>query len=395
MSESEERNQEIPNGTADAETPTRAPEEPGRTADRNVERRSRLYGWILTAGVVGWNFASAFLRKNATSNRTRTVQTGDGKTVDQEVADGVTPVRAPEETGRAADANRNLENGSDIVAHPKWGTLFVTCAFAMGIVAGVGFLIVYWSGGNNLLLGGTLALCLGGFGSALVFSARWLMPHRLVTEAREKLPSSPDDREGSLEAFCAGAHDVRRRSMLKWMGAAGMGLLAAMVISLMRSLGVSPAESLFSTVWKSGQRLMTADGKPITIDSLHPGDSITVFPESSIGSEKSQTVLVRVHEQLLRLPKDRANWAPMGYVAYSRVCTHAGCPVGLFESGTNLLLCPCHQSTFDVLRAARPTAGPAARPLPQLPLYADSDGNLRAGGGFSSPPGPGFMGMPS
>ena len=84
----------------------------------------------------------------------------------------------------------------------------------------------------------------------------------------------------------------------------------------------------------------------------------------------------------------------MGYLAYSRVCTHAGCPVGLYQKQSHLLLCPCHQSSFDVLNGAEPTGGPAARPLPQLPLYADADGTLRAGGAFTAPPGPGFWGMP-
>ena len=126
-----------------------------------------------------------------------------------------------------------------------------------------------------------------------------------------------------------------------------------------------------------------------------PGSFQIVFPEDSIGDEKAQTVLIRVKENLLQLPADRADWAPQGYVAYSRVCTHAGCTVALYEKTTCLLLCPCHQSTFDVLRAAQPTSGPAARPLPQLPLYADADGTLRAGGGFTQPPGPGFWDMPS
>ena len=171
-------------------------------------------------------------------------------------------------------------------------------------------------------------------------------------------------------------------------------MIAAIAISLFRSLGRPPGPSLFTNVWKRGQRLMTLDGRPVNVTALEPGSTTVVFPEDSIGDEKAQTVVIRVNEQFLQLPKERANWAPMGYVAYSRVCTHAGCNVGLFEKTTNLLMCPCHQSTFDVLKAAQPTSGPAARRLPQLPLYADADGNLRARGGFSEPPGPGFWGMP-
>jgi ubiquinol-cytochrome c reductase iron-sulfur subunit len=166
-----------------------------------------------------------------------------------------------------------------------------------------------------------------------------------------------------------------------------------MAVSLFRSLGRSPDPILFSRVWKRGQRLTDSNGTPVSVNTLEPGSTLIVFPEGKIGDERAQTVLIRVDERLI--PRDRrASWAPKGYLAYSRVCTHAGCPVGLYEVTTCQLMCPCHQSTFDVLRGARPTGGPAARPLPQLPLYADADGTLRAADGFTTPPGPGFWGMP-
>ncbi|MEO8725910.1 MAG: Rieske 2Fe-2S domain-containing protein [Acidobacteriaceae bacterium] len=378
MSDHQKRNSEIPVRTADA-APARNPEEiepsPGRSKDRSSEGRSGLAFALLIAGLsFAWRLVKGFI-----TSAPAPVETA-----------ATAPLRPPQKTGRATD--RNLARRSESTRR-TWGTLWVACAFTMGIAAGIGFLFIYWSSGSNLLLGITLALSLGGFGLALVLSSHWLMPDKQATEPRAALPSPPAEREAAVQAYCAD-YDVQRRRMLKWMGAAGTGLLAAIVISLMRSLGMSPDDSLFTTVWKRGQRLMTVGGKPISVDSLEPGSSVTVFPEDSIGSEKSQTVLVRVKEQLLELPEGRAHWAPSGYVAYSRVCTHAGCPVGMFESGTNLLLCPCHQSTFDVLTGARPTSGPAARPLPQLPLYADSDGTLRAAGGFTAPPGPGFWGMP-
>ena len=220
------------------------------------------------------------------------------------------------------------------------------------------------------------------------------MSRKEATEPREEMPSGTVEREDFAENFQESEEEIHRRSLLKWIGVSTLGMIAAMVISLFRSLGRAPDPSLFATVWKRGQRLMTLDGRPVNVNALEPGSTTIVFPEDSIGDEKAQTVVIRVNEQFLQLPKERANWAPMGYVAYSRVCTHAGCNVGLFEKTTNLLMCPCHQSTFDVLKAAQPTSGPAARSLPQLPLYADADGNLRAGGGFSEPPGPGFWGMP-
>jgi ubiquinol-cytochrome c reductase iron-sulfur subunit len=275
------------------------------------------------------------------------------------------------------------------------GTGLVMCSFLIAILGGVGFLIAFWSGRNNTqLLGGSLAVFLGAMGITSVLWARWLMSHKEAVEPRHPVASSPLAQKAAAKAFCDGMHDVRKRRLLLWFGLSGAGVFGVMVLSLLRSLGMSPDKSLYSRIWKGGQRLVTSDGKAISLSSLQPESMVTVFPEDQIGAERAQTVLIRVKEQLLQLPQDRASWAPGGYVAYSRVCTHAGCAVGEFETEQSILLCPCHQSTFDVLRAAVPTGGPAARPLPQLPLYADADGTLRAGGGFTAPPGPGFWGMP-
>jgi ubiquinol-cytochrome c reductase iron-sulfur subunit len=230
-----------------------------------------------------------------------------------------------------------------------------------------------------------------GFGSVLY--GRSLIVQKRAIEPREVLPSTAEEREATREAYVAGKHDVGRRALLVAAGLSSAGIFGAMVVSLMRSLATPPDPTIFDTVWKQGQLLVTSDARPISADFLNAGDTVVVFPEGKIGSEHAQTVLIRVDERSLQLPPERANWAPKGYIAYSRVCTHAGCPVGMFERTTNLLLCPCHQSTFDVLRGAKPTAGPAARPLPQLPLYIDDAGVLRAGGGFSEPPGPGFWGL--
>ena len=294
--------------------------------------------------------------------------------------------------GRASD--RVLASDSQMERRERWGTLLVVCCFLLSLLGAAGFLIGFWSGHNNTaVMGGGLALLLGGMGVALVVWARLLMTPKEAVEPRHELPSPPSQRAESEKALCDGVRDVRRRTLLGWMGFTMAALMGGVVVSLVRSLGVSPDSSLFSRVWKSGQRLVTIDGKPVSLSSLQPGSTVTVYPEDKIGSERAQTVLIRVQEQLLQLPDDRAHWAPSGYVAYSRVCTHAGCPVGEYEASQGVLLCPCHQSTFDVLRAAAPSGGPAARPLPQLPLYADADGTLRAGGGFTAPPGPGFWGI--
>jgi ubiquinol-cytochrome c reductase iron-sulfur subunit len=393
MRENEVRHNQAPNETAAAK-PARATETVGRDADLKTKRWSRKTGWVIEVLLLGWTFArGCFLNTPVSSKLADPVPSPAPADLPGQHPAPEIPVHAPGKSGRAADRNLDSESGRNVARRQRWGTLFVVCTFALGIAGGIGFLYAYWSGGNNQLLGASAAAFLGGFGAALVLYSHWLTAHKEATEPREQLPSSPPERDALLDDYCAGIHEIHRRRLLKWMGVAGTGVFGAMVLSLLRSLGMSPYRALSATVWKSGQRLMTLDGKPISIHSLQPGSTTTVFPESSLGSEKAQTVLIRVQEQLLQLPRERADWAPMGYVAYSRVCTHAGCTVGLFEATTNLLLCPCHQSTFDVLRAATPTGGPAARPLPQLPLYADSDGNLRAAGSFSEPPGPGFWGM--
>jgi ubiquinol-cytochrome c reductase iron-sulfur subunit len=128
------------------------------------------------------------------------------------------------------------------------------------------------------------------------------------------------------------------------------------------------------------------------------GGFTTVFPETDIGGAYSQTMLIRVDPPpasgYLKPPpqfaKQRATWAPQGYIAFSKVCTHAGCPVGLYQELTKKMLCPCHQSLFDVTDAATPIFGPAPRPLPQLPLYIDDEGYFRAQDGYDEPVGPGY-----
>jgi ubiquinol-cytochrome c reductase iron-sulfur subunit len=101
-------------------------------------------------------------------------------------------------------------------------------------------------------------------------------------------------------------------------------------------------------------------------------------------------VLIRLSNEDFTTQKGRETWAPKGYVAYSKLCTHLGCPVGLYEQQLQLLVCPCHQSMFDVNNGAIPQFGPAPRPLPQLPLYIDANGNLRAQSDYHTPVGPGF-----
>jgi len=198
----------------------------------------------------------------------------------------------------------------------------------------------------------------------------------------------PDEDEDELEEEFERVSVLgRRRLLLASMTAAAAGLGAAILFPI-RSLGPKEGGTLSRTSWRAGLRLVTDDGRPVEANAVPLNGLVTVFPEGHAGSADSQAVLMRVDPGVLAPKPARKNWSPNGLIAYSKVCTHAGCPVGLYEAQTHQLLCPCHQSAFDVLDEAKPVFGPAARPLPQLPLAIGPDGFVRATGDFSEPIGP-------
>ena len=139
------------------------------------------------------------------------------------------------------------------------------------------------------------------------------------------------------------------------------------------------------------KRVVTEDGQPIRPEDLAVDGVVTVWPEGHTDAADAPTLLIKTRPtQELKLQGEKVGWVVGDIVAYSKLCTHVGCPVGLYQADEGLLLCPCHQSTFDVLDGARPIFGPAARPLPQLPLALDAEGYIVATGDFEAPVGPGF-----
>jgi ubiquinol-cytochrome c reductase iron-sulfur subunit len=171
--------------------------------------------------------------------------------------------------------------------------------------------------------------------------------------------------------------------------------LGAAFLLPLRSLGPRPSDTeLDATPWRPGARLVTENGTVVRAASVPLNGLVTVFPEGAVDSETGQVVLMRIEPGLIRPLPGREDWTPQGLVAYSKVCTHAGCPVGLYEATSHQLLCPCHQSTFNVLDGASPVFGPAASPLPQLPLAIDANGDVYATGGLSAAPGPSYWDRP-
>jgi ubiquinol-cytochrome c reductase iron-sulfur subunit len=271
--------------------------------------------------------------------------------------------------------------------------LLIAALFGVTAITGVVLLIVYVLGGQTQVEGVLLGIALGSFGIGVVLWARDLMDTPIVIEERHPAASSPETTADFQAALTEEAGFTRRRLLVGMLVAAFAGLGAALAIPVL-SLGPRPGAEQFSTSWRKGLRLVRGDGTAVKAGDLEVDSILTVFPEGAVGSADSQTVLIRVPPETLRLDPSRASWAPEGYVAYSKICTHAGCPVGLYDQRTNRLFCPCHQSVFDAAREARPLAGPAARALPQLPIEIDPQGQLRAQGDFSGPVGPEWWSFP-
>ena len=263
-------------------------------------------------------------------------------------------------------------------------------AMVVAALAAIAALVEYWGGANIQWFGGTLALALVAAGVGLVGWTRTAMPDAPVIDVREPLESSSEERQAFVAAFTEGEQSLTRRRLLVGSLLTIGGGLGATFLSMFRPLGPNPYPALEHTSWQQGTRLVDSNGNPLKPGDLGVGTVLTVFPEGHLDSTSAQTLLIHVEPNKLDLPKERRAWVVQGLVAYSKICTHAACPVGLYQRQQHLLLCPCHQSTFNVLDGARPTSGPAALPLPQLPLALNKDGYLVAQSDFTEPVGPGF-----
>lgn len=253
---------------------------------------------------------------------------------------------------------------------------------------------------HQLGLGLGMAISLFFIGLGAIHWAKTLMPDIEVVAERHEFRSPDSDRKEFVEAVKSGANasGLGRRSLIKRSLGAALGLSALSPLLLLRDLGPLPGKELEKTTWKSGTYLVTDPGnRRIKASDLEVGAVAQVLPEIADPEHrklsdiaKDAVLLIRLRPQEFNLEADRLAMTHDGIIAFSKICSHMGCAVALYEQQTKHLLCPCHQSTFDVTRAAKVIFGPSARPLPQLDITIDQEGYLVARQPFSEPVGPSF-----
>ena len=274
-------------------------------------------------------------------------------------------------------------------------------------------------GAQNLSLGLSLTGAMLFLGIGIIQWARKLMADQEIVEYRHPAASSEEDRATTLEALNTGLAEsgIGRRPLVRNSLLGAVGLLGVPAIVMLRDLGPTnaqvteeqpyPGAGLEHTIWEKGMRVVRdVVGTPIKPGDLQIGDLVNAEPEGlfkspwdgepleglalQVGKSKGAVVVVRIEPDEIIYGKGRENWAVDGILCYSKICTHVGCPISLYERTTHHLLCPCHQSTFDLADSAKVVFGPAARPLPQLPLAVDADGYLVAQSDFTEPVGPSY-----
>ena len=277
--------------------------------------------------------------------------------------------------------------------------LFAAAACAAGFVAVYAIEDVPH---RTQFLGLSLGLALALIAAALIVTGKRLVAQEQLEDDYPLPREHERDEDEVVQLVEAGGRRLtRKRLLIVGAGAAGTALGAALIAPA-ASLGpVFDVDPLFATPWGRGRRLVDEAGRPMLADDVEPETFYTAYPEGAEREElAAPIVIVRLEPSALHLPSGRAGWAPGGILAYSKICTHAGCAVALYRKPTfpdvqpkPALVCPCHYSTFDPADGGKVIFGPAGRALPQLPLEVDGKGFLRAKGNFSGPVGPSWWGV--
>jgi ubiquinol-cytochrome c reductase iron-sulfur subunit len=320
------------------------------------------------------------------------------------------PAHQPRPTDVDKDAERRAERQ-------------VATLFGLAALMSVLFVVAYFAfevgeepdlflgiGASNLTLGLTLGLALTFIGVGAIQWARKLMSDVEIVEYRHSAASSEEDRETALAALRQGTEEsgIGRRPLIRNSLLGGLAFLGLPAIVLLGDLGPLPGNALAHTVWRRGMRIVNdISGTPIRPDEIEIGQLINaepaVFFETDEEGEpvieghdllaakaKAAVILVRMQPKDITPAAGRENWGVEGILCYSKICTHVGCPISLWEQQSHHLLCPCHQSTFDLADNGKVIFGPAGHALPQLPMGVDNEGYLIALSDFEEPVGPSY-----
>jgi ubiquinol-cytochrome c reductase iron-sulfur subunit len=274
--------------------------------------------------------------------------------------------------------------------------------------AGVNIPLAGPVGALNVALGLTFGLGILCIGLGAIHWARKLMPGTEVVAQRHEMRSSSEERAAAVAAFERGLADsgFAQRPIVRRTLIGAMVLMPLPLVIMLRDLytapegAPSPAEQLSRTIWDKGVRVVSdVANRPIRPEDVPVGGLVAASPENLHEVEeaegnlnaraKAAIILVRMAPGEI-VSQQGDNWDYQGVLAFSKICTHVGCPIALYEQRTHHLLCPCHQSTFDLADSGNVVFGPAARRMPQLPITVDEEGFLVALSDFQEPVGPSF-----
>ena len=290
---------------------------------------------------------------------------------------------------------------------PVLAIIFVVSYFAIPKTAYIDFGPLH-TNLQHLVFGLTLGLALVLIGVGAIQWARQLMADHEAVDYRHGASSSDEERQETVALLEQGIDEsgITRRKVLGRSLLGALGLVALPGVVLFADLGPWPTRkwidrTIATTIWKEGVRLVNdVTYVPIKAEQVQIGQLINGQPENLQdlhGTEflqekaKASIIVVRMNPNTIKIPDSRKDWHVGGILCYSKICTHVGCPISLWEQQTHHLLCPCHQSTFDLGDSGVVVFGPAARSLPQLPITVDAEGYLVARQGFTVPTGPSYF----
>ncbi|MER5180906.1 Rieske 2Fe-2S domain-containing protein [Streptomyces sp. NPDC002896] len=291
----------------------------------------------------------------------------------------------------------------------------VALMFTLSMLATVGFIASYVTipvdksifvfpighiSALNFALGLTLGIALFAIGAGAVHWARTLMSDEELVDERHAIEASPETKAKVLADFKQGAKEsaIGRRKLIRNTMFGALALFPLSGVVLLRDLGPLPEDKLRHTLWKKGKLLINQNtNEPMRPSDIAVGSLTFAQPEGLEEHDHDyQTQIAKAALMLVRIQPDNIKskqtleWSHQGILAYSKICTHVGCPISLYEQQTHHVLCPCHQSTFDLSDGGQVIFGPAGHPLPQLRIGVNDEGYLEALDDFEEPVGPAF-----